>query len=325
MDFTIKQYQQLLTSLQHAGFFFQTFAEYMQHKESSSPTSANDSFPDTHKSQPLQPPTPNPRHKTQNSEQRTLNPERPTPNPERPTPNPERPTSNPEHRTPNKLIILRHDVDLLPQNSLRFARIQHELGITGSYYFRAVTESWDEDVILEIHGLGHEVGYHYESLTTCNGNIGAAYLDFVTNLERLRTLVPVTTICMHGSPRSPHDSKDLWKHYDYRTIGILGEPYFDLDFNKFFYLTDTGRRWDGWRVSVRDKVPQQDKWVGEGLVFRSSSDIIKAANEGRLPSRIMMTFHPQRWNDKPLPWIKELLWQGVKNVGKRILVQTKKG
>ncbi len=30
-------------------------------------------------------------------------------------------------------VILRHDVDLLPQNSLQFAMIQHALGIRGSY------------------------------------------------------------------------------------------------------------------------------------------------------------------------------------------------
>lgn len=38
----------------------------------------------------------------------------------------------------DKSIILRHDVDALPLNSLRFARIQSELGIRGSYYFRVV-------------------------------------------------------------------------------------------------------------------------------------------------------------------------------------------
>ena len=36
--------------------------------------------------------------------------------------------------------------------------------------------------------------------------------------------------------------------------GIIAEPYFDLDFDEVFYLTDTGRRWDGDDVSVRDKV-----------------------------------------------------------------------
>ena len=54
-----------------------------------------------------------------------------------------------------KAIVLRHDVDLLPDNSLRFAKIQDELGINGSYYFRAVPESWDEIIIKEIAVWGN--------------------------------------------------------------------------------------------------------------------------------------------------------------------------
>ncbi len=37
-------------------------------------------------------------------------------------------------------------------------------------------------------------------------------------------------------------------------FGIIAEPYFDVDFKEVLYLTDTGRRWDGDEVSVRDKV-----------------------------------------------------------------------
>ena len=220
-----------------------------------------------------------------------------------------------------KSIVLRHDVDLLPRNSLRFAQIQNELGIKGSYYFRAVPESWNETVIKEIAALGHEVGYHYECLTTTGGNIEAGIQDFEQNLEALRKLVPVKTICMHGSPRSKWDSKDLWKHYNYRDYGIIGEPYFDVNFDEVFYLTDTGRRWDGWKVSLRDKVPQQEQWKEQGLVFHSTREIIHAAENGKLPHKIMFTFHPQRWTDRPLPWLKELVWQGVKNVGKYFLVK----
>lgn len=61
------------------------------------------------------------------------------------------------------------------------------------------------------------------------------------------------SICMHGSPMSPYDSRDLWKQYNYKDFGIIGKPYFDIDFSKVLYLTDTGRRWDGEKVSVRDK------------------------------------------------------------------------
>ncbi len=221
----------------------------------------------------------------------------------------------------DKVIILRHDVDLLPYNSLRFAQIQAEFNIKGSYYFRAVPESWDESVIKDIAKLGHEVGYHYENMDTAKGNVQVAKQDFEEHLEALRQLVDVQTICMHGSPRSPYDNKALWKEKSYCEYGLIGEPYFDMDFDDFFYLTDTGRRWDGWRVSVRDKVPQQAQWNAKGWVYHKTLDIIKAAQDGSLPPRIMFTFHPQRWHQKSCPWFKELVLQNIKNMVKYFLIK----
>lgn len=223
---------------------------------------------------------------------------------------------NPE----NKVVILRHDVDLVPENSLVFAQIQNELGIQGSYYFRAVPESWDEAIIKQIASLGHEIGYHYESLSTCNGGPDSAILDFKQNLEKLRQLVPVKTICMHGSPRSKFDSRDLWKKYNYHNYGIIGEPYFDIDFSKVLYLSDTGRRWNGEKVSIRDKILNQKNNLADNFQFRTTNQIISALNNQLLPERIMFTFHPQRWTNSPIPWVKELVWQNMKNVVKRIIV-----
>lgn len=226
------------------------------------------------------------------------------------------------HTAPDKFVILRHDVDNKPCNSLRIAKLEASFEIRAVYYFRAVSESWDEKAIREIANMGHEVGYHYESLTTCRGNVDAAYQDFVSNLKKLRGIVPVSTICMHGSPRSPYDSKDIWKKYSYRELDILGEPYLDMDFSKIFYLTDTGRRWDGYKVSVRDRIEKwQDEWVKQGLVFHSTGDIINAANRGVLPKRIMITTHPQRWNEMGFLWYRELLMQNIKNVIKSIIVK----
>ena len=221
-------------------------------------------------------------------------------------------------------LVLRHDVDLRPENSLRTARLEAEKGMFGIYYFRAVPESWDEVIIREIAALGHEVGYHYESLTTCDGNIDKAYEDFCKNLEALRKLVPVKSICMHGSPRSPYDSKDIWKKYDYKALGIESEPYLDTDFSKVFYLTDTGRRWDGYRVSVRDKIPQyQDEWTARGLTFHSTDDVIRGLQGGVIPKDLMMTVHPQRWSPFGFTWCKELALQNVKNIVKRLIIKNK--
>ncbi len=66
--------------------------------------------------------------------------------------------------------------------------------------------------------------------------------DFELNLERFRKIYPVKTICMHGSPLSKYDNKEIWEKYDYRDYGIIAEPYFDIDFDEVFYITDTGRK-----------------------------------------------------------------------------------
>lgn len=221
-------------------------------------------------------------------------------------------------------VTLRHDVDRKPKNSLRKAQIENEFDWKAIYYFRAVPESWDEAVIRGIASLGHEIGYHYESLTTCHGDLEAAYRDFCVNLERLRALVPVTSICMHGSPKSKWDSRELWRHYDYHDLGIVSEPYLDTDFSKVFYLTDTGRRWDGYNVSVRDKIPIfQEQWIRQGWVFHTTDDIINAVKGGLFPRQAMITTHPQRWSDNQAEWLWEWLSQSVKNKVKSFLVKTK--
>lgn len=219
-------------------------------------------------------------------------------------------------------VTLRHDVDLKPKNSLTTAYIEREMGWEATYYFRAVPESFDPSVILQIASLGHQIGYHYESLTTCKGNLEAAYEDFCRNLEKLRALVPVKSIAMHGSPRSKWDSRELWKHYDYHALGIKTEPYLDTDFSKVFYLTDTGRRWDGFKVSVRDKIPGfQEQWIKRGWVYHSTDDIIQAIMEGTFPERVLVNTHPQRWTDNRWQWLKEGVMQSIKNIAKLAIVK----
>ncbi len=218
-------------------------------------------------------------------------------------------------------ILLRHDVDRIPEKSLQIAKLQMEYGIKGSYYFRILPCSYNEDIIKQIADLGHEIGYHYEDLSLTKGNIDNAYTSFCKNLEKFRKLYPVKTICMHGNPRSKWDSKDIWKKYNYKLLGIIGEPYFDINFNNIFYLTDTGRRWDGWKYSLRDKVPQQEKWIQQGLIYHTTKDIIIAVKRNKFPESAMFTFHPQRWSNKLLPWVRELILQNLKNIIKQIIIE----
>jgi hypothetical protein len=166
-----------------------------------------------------------------------------------------------------------------------------------------------------------------------------AIASFRENLAKLRRVVSVETICMHGSPLSRYDNRMLWKYYNYRDFGIIGEPYFDINFDEVVYLTDTGRKWDGDSVSIRDKVIRNKEtkrlrdletkrekvlelrtpYPGPTLRFHSTFDIIHAAESGILPDKIMLTIHPQRWDNRPISWIRELIWQNIKNIAKKII------
>ena len=129
---------------------------------------------------------------------------------------------------------------------------------------------------------------------------------------------------MHGAPTSKWDGKDLWKKYDYKALGIIGEPYFDTDFSDVFYLTDTGRCWDGYKVSVRDKIPgYQEEWTASGLTWHTTKELIEAIEEGRMPKHVMMTTHPQRWTNEIGAWYKEMIVQNIKNIIKRIIINRK--
>ena len=220
-----------------------------------------------------------------------------------------------------KLVILRHDVDAKPENSLKTAQIEHALGAKATYYFRVGKESNNPQVIKAIAQLGHEIGYHYEDMSLCGGDVEKAWSHFQTWLDYFRQYYAVETICMHGAPTSKYDGKDLWKKYDYKTLGIIGEPYMDTDFSEVFYLTDTGRCWDGFKVSVRDKIPQhQDEWTRKGLTWHTTPQLIAAIEADRLPQHVMMTTHPQRWTNNTKEWYLELVTQNCKKFVKRFLI-----
>ena len=69
-----------------------------------------------------------------------------------------------------RAIILRHDVEANYPHALRFAQIQHSIGIRGTYYFRLFPLAENEKIIKQIVALGHEIGYHYDDLTECKGD-----------------------------------------------------------------------------------------------------------------------------------------------------------
>jgi hypothetical protein len=217
---------------------------------------------------------------------------------------------------PGKIIMMRHDIDRRPGNALVMAQLEKELGVKASYYSRIIEKSFDTGIIKQIAEMGHEIGYHYEDLTLSKGNIDKALESFKNNLNRLSQIVPVKTICMHGSPLSRWDNREIWKKYSYKDFGIMGEPYFDIDFTKVFYLTDTGRCWNGEKKNIRDRVNGC-----YNIHFKTTRELIENISAGSFPGRVMFNIHSQRWDNRFYPWVSELIGQNLKNIVKAVIAR----
>jgi len=235
-----------------------------------------------------------------------------------------------------RYVILRHDVDSKAGNSLTIAGIEAEMGIRATYYFRIVPRSNQPEIIRAIAKLGHEIGYHYEDLSLFRGDMEKAYEHFKIQLAYFRQFYPVQTICMHGSPTSKWDNRDLWNSYSYRDLGIIGEPYLDfLNEPEINYFTDTARMWDGTSYNVRDKqqVSKEQQSVDKestpnpqniitpsGHSIHSTSDLIEWFETKPAQHSIMITTHPQRWTDNSAEWFMEIWKQYFKNKIKKLLI-----
>ena len=214
-----------------------------------------------------------------------------------------------------KVIILRHDVDRTPGNSLIMARIEKDLNARASYYFRVVKDSFVPEIITDIRDMGHEIAHHYEELALNNGDYEKTINAFAENLENLRKFYPVKTMCMHGSPAIKWDNKLIWNKYNYRDYGIVADPSFDINFDEVFYITDASRSWNNKKVSRRDKVVSKFN-----IEINSVHQIAKLIKNNKLPNHVMINIHPHNWASTSGEWFNIMIKQKAKNLVKRILI-----
>lgn len=202
---------------------------------------------------------------------------------------------------PKRFCLLRHDVDRKPINALNMAKLEAQKGVKATYYFRTKNNTLKPAIIKEIHALGHEIGYHYESLSDADGDIKLAIKDFETNLAKLRAIVPISTCSMHGRPLKPYDNRDIWRIKENHELlkskfKIIGEVYLDINYSDIAYINDTGRNWTSTLSNRRDKVESNIK-----ADFNSQEELIKYF-ENEIDDKLVFQIHPERWSDEFLEW-----------------------
>lgn len=111
---------------------------------------------------------------------------------------------------PQRIMVLRHDIDTDPATARRFFEIERSLGVRASYYFRLTT--LDTRLMVEIEEYGSEASYHFEEIADfvklhgihCTGVLRARmgevedrfFINF-TDIER-RTGIKLRTVASHG-------------------------------------------------------------------------------------------------------------------------------
>jgi len=191
----------------------------------------------------------------------------------------------------NRRIILRHDVDRLAGKAVDLARLEAGLGVCSTYYFRAsASGSFSRTAIGAIAALGHETGYHYEDLSFCKGNKGAAQERFFRNLDTLRRLAPCTTVSMHGAPLSKFHNQALLTVDDLGRARLLGDAVTGIEPFLPYYLTDTGGTWLA-QANLRDRVGKA--WPAEALPTAMPA-FRKFVAEASRP--LYISTHPERWS-----------------------------
>ncbi len=168
-------------------------------------------------------------------------------------------------------------------------------------------------LVQRLESLGHEVGYHYETVATAGGDLEKAAQLFKTELSTLRKLARIETAAMHGSPLARRSNMDVWKQLSPDDLGLVGEAYRAFQARpELAYINDTGRSW-GNRYNLRDRL--EDRTV-DGLTTTES--LITYLRDAR-PRWVYLQTHPERWVSEPISWATQYALDGLTNAAKLLL------
>lgn len=157
------------------------------------------------------------------------------------------------------IVILRHDVDDSPNSAVEISHMENKDNITSTYYIRT-RGSYDplslniSKWIKWLNQNGFEVGLHYEDLYIVNYDFTEAVKLFKIDLQKLREISRVITVCSHGNAKAvmqKYVNYEIFKR-NYTTLegnNLIGEAYLTVDKYvkqlelRMKYLSDSEGKW----------------------------------------------------------------------------------
>jgi hypothetical protein len=166
--------------------------------------------------------------------------------------------------------------------------------------------------------MGHEIGYHYETLSDAAGDHTCAMRWFGKNLKNMRKYSRIDTIAMHGRPFNPHNNLDLWRNPPARSrlinhFKLLGETYLDIDYRDIAYISDTGRNWDQKQANKRDFVD-----TNIPVSLKNGIELLQELKIKRWP-KVVFQIHPERWSENTTGYFFQYFSDVCINLVKKML------
>ncbi len=206
-----------------------------------------------------------------------------------------------------KVLVLRHDVDLLPFTAWKMFLLEKELGVKSTFYFRWLTE--DAAIINKIKAEGFEVSLHFETLATyCKQNrifrkedvtdavMGNCLNILKEEITRFESRYgKIQTLCSHGDKRNRVlglQNHKIMEHVSRKGLGIAFETY-DPDIKSRFenYISDS---------SINEKHQWKYGTTPKEAIAKGSQSIC-------------LLTHPHHWYYNPLLNVKRLIVEYLDN------------
>lgn len=150
----------------------------------------------------------------------------------------------------SKIIILRHDIDVIPVRHLALAKIEKSLGIKATYFVRVHGQYYypsDQktfQVLKNILKMGHEIGLHSEARSLAKIFQMPEKDLFLSEKKYLEEIleIKIQSASEHGDLGRNNNfwQNSLFKKLDKKTLKI---KYYPQEFKNFKYLSDSLGCW----------------------------------------------------------------------------------
>jgi hypothetical protein len=179
-------------------------------------------------------------------------------------------------------LLLRHDVDFSPQRAKALAKIESDLQVGSTYFFRlrgadySILDIENQKIIFEISSLGHDIGLHFEPEASFNSEE-----ELINQLSTDKNLFELITgkILKVFSFHNPNSMMLSMRNSKYSE---MLNAYSDIYFDKNNYVSDSNGYWR----------------------FRS----LKTVLDDPGTEKLQVLIHPEWWTPEPLS-PRERIWR----------------